>query len=43
MSDTVLITLNNLEPKNFFHFMPLMDLKKIKNKKERKKETHKLP
>lgn len=39
MSDTVLITLDNLEPKNFFHFMLLMDLKE-KKEKEKKKATN---
>lgn len=28
LSDTVLITLDNLEAKKFFHIMPLKDLKK---------------
>lgn len=37
MSDTVLITLDNLEPKNFFHFMLLMDLKEKKKKEKKRK------
>lgn len=40
MSDTVLITLDNLEPKNFFHFMPLMDLKKIIIKRKKKQKAN---
>ena len=34
LSDTVLITLDNLEAKKFFHITPLKDLKK---------RSHKLP
>lgn len=33
LSDTVLITLDNLEAKKFFHITPLKDLKKRKKRK----------